>query len=86
MFYEALERSLHNYLKAKLNIETSEMSKERIAQLLQERDVEQGTVTQFGSLLKSCEFARYTPTSNVTIQQDYDKAVETISAIDKQIQ
>lgn len=86
VFYEALERSLHNYLKAKLNIETSEMSKERIAQLLYERDVEEVTVAQFGSLLKSCEFARYTPTSNVTIQQDYDKAVETISAIDKQIQ
>jgi len=86
IFYEALERSLHNYLKAKLNIETSEMSKERITQLLQERNVDETPVMQFMSLLKSCEFARYTPTSNVTIQQDYDKAVETISTIDKQLQ
>ena len=29
-FYNALERALHNYLKAKLNIETSEFSKDKI--------------------------------------------------------
>jgi len=86
VFYEALERALHNYLKAKLNIETSDLSKERISALLTERSVETTTVSQFVSLLKSCEFARYTPTSDVTIQHDYDKAVSVISTIDKQIQ
>ncbi|PKA83044.1 oxygen tolerance protein BatD [Ulvibacter sp. MAR_2010_11] len=85
-FYEALERALHNYLKAKLNIETSEMAKDRIAVLLEEREVSGANIQQFTNLLKSCEFARYTPASNVTIQQDYNKAVETIAAIDKQIQ
>ncbi len=86
VFYEALERALHNYLKAKLNIETSEFSKEGISGLLIERGVNTGKVTDFVSLLKSCEFARYTPTSNVTIQTDYNKAVEVITVIDKQIQ
>jgi hypothetical protein len=85
VFYEALERALHNYLKAKLNIETSDFSKEGITKLLLERNVENERVEDFVGLLKSCEFARYTPTSNVTIQQDYNKAVEVISAIDKQI-
>jgi hypothetical protein len=85
VFYEALERALHNYLKAKLNIETSEMEKERIATMLGERDVSETTVTQFIVLLKSCEFARYTPTSNVTMQQDYEHAAAVISNIDKQI-
>ena len=37
VFYEALERALHNYLKAKLNIETSDFSKEGISKLLAER-------------------------------------------------
>jgi hypothetical protein len=85
-FYEALERALHNYLKAKLNIETSEMSKDRIAVLLEERNVSNEQIQQFKKLLQSCEFARYTPASTVTIQQDYNRAVETIAAIDKQIQ
>jgi hypothetical protein len=85
VFYEALERALHNYLKARLNIETSEFSKEGISKFLVERNVDAKKVEEFVGLLKSCEFARYTPTSNVTIQQDYNKALEVISSIDKQI-
>ncbi len=85
-FYEALERALHNYLKAKLNIETSDMSKPRIAGLLTEHGVSSEVVNEFESLLKSCEYARYAPASNVTIQKDYEQAVTTISRIDKQFQ
>jgi len=85
-FYEALERALHNYLRAKLDIVTSEFSKEKITILLAERKVEEVVVSDFVGLLKSCEFARYTPTSDVTIKQDYEKAVGVISNIDKQIQ
>jgi len=84
VFYEALERALHNYLRAKLDIVTSEFSKEKIAVLLTNKKVEETTVSEFIRLLKSCEFARYTPTSNVTIKQDYEKAVRVISNIDKQ--
>ncbi len=85
VFYEAMERALHNYLKAKLAIETSEFSKEKISALLQQKGAEQTNIDIFIGILKSCEYARYTPASNVTIQQDYDKAVSVISTIDKQL-
>lgn len=85
LFYEALERALHNYLKAKLYIETSEMSKERITELLEERNIPADTIIHFNELIKSCEFARYAPASDDTIHQDYNKAVDTISEIDKQL-
>jgi predicted house-cleaning noncanonical NTP pyrophosphatase (MazG superfamily) len=84
-FYNALERALHNYLKAKLNIETSEFSKDKIQELLKAKTVDQNTIIAFNSLLKSCELARYTPFSNVEMQQDYNKAANVISTIDKQI-
>ena len=84
-FYEALERALHNYLKSKLNIETSEFSKDKIQQLLKERFVALNVVEEFNELLESCELARYTPFTNVEMQQDYDKAARVISKIDKQI-
>ena len=84
-FYESLERALHNYLKAKLNIETSEMEKSHISKLLLERNVEATVVENFIGLLKSCEYARYASTSSASVQQDYSKAVEVISNIDKQI-
>ncbi|MBD0831108.1 BatD family protein [Aestuariibaculum sediminum] len=83
-FYIALEKALHNYLKAKLRIETSELSKENITDLLIEKQVEQDVVKDFNSILQSCELARYTPMDIVTMQEDYDKAAKTISLIDKQ--
>jgi hypothetical protein len=84
-FYIALEKALHNYLKAKLHIETSDFTKEKTADLLIKRRVESNTVGEFIELLKNCELARYTPITEVEMQQDYDKAARTISQIDKQI-
>jgi len=84
-FYLALEKALHNYLKAKLNIETSDFNKEKIENLLTERQVESNVVSDFISILENCELARYTPITQVTMQNDYDKAAKTISLIDKQL-
>ncbi|WP_350289687.1 BatD family protein [uncultured Croceitalea sp.] len=84
-FYIALEKALHNYLKAKLKIETSEFSKEKITSLLTGKKVDQTTTENFINLLKNCELARYSPFTDVQMQQDYDKASEVISQIDKQL-
>lgn len=84
-FYLALERSMHNYLKAKLRIQTSEMSKDRIENILRERSVDDQTISDFISLLESCEFARYTPASSDAMHHDYEKAVNVISTLDKQL-
>ena len=84
-FYIALEKALHNYLKAKLHIETSEFSKDKIESLLLKRKVEDSAVKEFISLLENCELARYTPITEVEMHQDYDKAAKTISQIDKQL-
>ena len=84
-FYLALEKCLHNYLKARLNIQTSDMSKERISKLLQERGVTVDTTASFLKLLESCEFARYTPASIDAMHHDYEQASRVISDIDKQL-
>lgn len=84
-FYIALEKALHNFLKAKLHIETSEMSKEIISEILLEKNAKPETVTEFINLIENCEFARYAPYSSVAIQQDFDKAVRLISELEKQL-
>ncbi len=84
-FYVALEKALHNFLKAKLKIETSEMSKEKIRTILTEKRGQTATVDLFLNLTENCEFARYAPSSTVAMQQDYDKAVLVISELEKQI-
>ena len=85
LFYIALEKAMHNFLKAKLNIETSEMSKDNIQELLLSRNATQETVNEFIALTENCEIARYAPSSSVTIQQDFDKGVFIISELEKQI-
>jgi hypothetical protein len=84
-FYIALEKAMHNFLKAKINIETSEMSKEKISEILLERKAKPESISAFINLTENCEFARYAPSTSTAIQQDYDKAVAIISELEKQI-
>ena len=84
-FYVAMEKALHNYLKAKLKIETSEFAKEKIAALLTKKGSDTDTVNGFIRLLQNCEMARYSPFSNVQMQQDYENASDVISSLDKQL-
>lgn len=84
-FYVAMEKALHNYLKAKLKIETSEFAKEKIEALLEEKGSDSVTIQGFMGLLQNCEMARYSPFSNVQMQQDYENASDVISSLDKQL-
>ncbi|MCF8320051.1 MAG: BatD family protein [Flavobacterium sp.] len=84
-FYIALEKAMHNFLKAKINIETSEMSKEKISEILLERKANPESISAFINLTENCEFARYAPSTSTAIQQDYEKAVSIISELEKQI-
>ncbi|WP_353888573.1 BatD family protein [uncultured Polaribacter sp.] len=84
-FYEALERALHNYLKAKLGIETTDISKEKITQILKDKNVDETTKKQFIDVLKSSDFARYTPITDTEMEAEFDRAKEVIVQLDKQL-
>ncbi|OUR91645.1 BatD protein [Flavobacteriales bacterium 34_180_T64] len=84
-FYVALEKALHNYLKAKLQIETSEFSKDKIKNLLKQRQVNENAISEFISILEHCELARYTPITQVEMNQDFEKSAKTIAIIDREI-
>ncbi len=84
-FYESLERALHNYLKAKLGIETTDINSEKITHLLEERQVESTTITSFIEVLQNCDLARYTPITNVQMKEEYENAKQIITQLDKQL-
>lgn len=84
-FYEALERGLHTYLKAKLYIETSELSKDKIQQLLTDKGVAAQPLRDFIQLLSNCEMARYAPYTQTDINNDYQQAATIIALLDKQL-
>lgn len=84
-FYIALEKALHNYLKAKLQIETSDISRARITEILQSKNVSNPSISSFIEVLDSCDFARYTPITDVMMQDEFEKAKQVITEIDKQL-
>ncbi|MFL9845423.1 BatD family protein [Flavobacterium rhizosphaerae] len=84
-FYLALEKALHNFLKAKLSIETSEMSRDNIRELLLSRQADPDTVNDFSRIMDNCEFARYAPSSETAMQKDYNDAVAVITNLQKQM-
>uniref|UniRef100_UPI0040483013 BatD family protein n=1 Tax=Flavobacterium sp. TaxID=239 RepID=UPI0040483013 len=84
-FYMAMEKALHNFLKAKLHIETVEMSKENIIEILQNKNASETSVNQFIELMNDCEFARYAPTTDTAMNNDFDRAIEIITELEKQI-
>ena len=84
-FYVALEKALHNYLKAKLRIETSDISKEKITELLNRKSVNESTIHSFIEVFNSCDMARYSPVSVVEMKDDYEKSRLVITQIDKQL-
>ncbi|WP_397444687.1 BatD family protein [Polaribacter sp. R77954] len=84
-FYEALERALHNYLKAKLGVETADISKENITKILQEKNTNETTIKQFIDVLKASDFARYTPVTDTEMKQEFERAKQVIVELDKQL-
>lgn len=84
-FYLVLEKALHNYLKAKLRIETSDISKEKITELLKRKSVNESTIRSFIEVFNSCDMARYSPVSVVEMKDDYEKSKLVITQIDKQL-
>jgi hypothetical protein len=83
LFYISLEKALFNFLKSRFDFQTSEFSKDNIKAKLSQRNIEASVIESLIEILKSCEYARYTPSSNMEMKADYDKAVEIIYNIEK---
>lgn len=84
-FYEALERALHNYLKAKLGIETADISKEKITEILENKKIEATTIHQFIEVLKHSDMARYSQITNTEMEAEFERAKQVIVQLDKQL-
>jgi len=84
-FYIALEKALHNFVKARLNLDTVQMSKDQIREEFTSRGLTEELIQAFIELLETCEIARYSPVSQVDMQRAYDRAADVIPHIDKSL-
>ena len=85
LFYDALERALFNYLKARLKIKADDFSKDKITEILAEKKLAEIEIQSFIALLENCEVARYSQATDAKMQQDFDQALSVISNIDKKL-
>jgi hypothetical protein len=86
LFYSTLNCSLRNYLSEKFNIAPQELSRKRINELLDKNNVGIGTGLLLCSLLENIERSLYMPAiESAQIQEDYEKANEVISLLEKQV-
>jgi tRNA C32,U32 (ribose-2'-O)-methylase TrmJ len=79
LFYANLEKAFHNFIKANLKIDSSEMSKENIQNLLRKNNVSETEINKLIGLLNNCDMARYSPAGISKIEEDYDNAVNIMS-------
>ena len=85
-FYEELHKALIGFISDKLNMPMAEQSKERMAEALKERNVNEALVAKFIAILDACEFARYSPDAgHDAMAAHYDEAVEIISSMDSEM-
>lgn len=85
VFYIALEKALHNFIKSKLRIENQELNKSRIKELLAKDSVNLVDIDDFTALLEQCEMARYAPVNSSSSNAVYKRAIDIITRIDKQL-
>ena len=84
-FYQSLEMALYNFLKAKLNVSTSDITKKSVAEKLTKSGVSTENKDRFIELLSKCERARYATFESSQLDDDYKSAAKIITQIDKEI-
>lgn len=86
-FYDEVLKALYTYLSDKLYLPVSELNKEKVSTLIEERGVESSVKDELISILDTCEFARYSQESGATEEMDklYKRALDNIGKLDSQI-
>lgn len=82
-FYDEMLVALWGYVGAKLNIPTSELNRQNVAQRLSEAGASQEIVDQFVGVLDDCEFAKYAPGSGEDeLKTVYERGADVINALE----
>lgn len=82
-FYDEMLVALWGYVSAKLNIPTSELNRQNVAQRLSEAGASEDTVNSLVNVLDDCEFAKYAPGSGEDeLKHVYDRGTNVINALE----
>ena len=77
--------AIYNYLKARLKIKNLDYTKEKIKEVLIGKNISEKEIDIFIQVIKNCEIARFSPTTDVKMKSDFDKVLTIMSTIDKKL-
>lgn len=83
-FYAEIEKAAFSYLSDRLRIPTADMTKDNIADLLQQKSVPESLIKQVNEVLSTAEFARYAPTTGAEKLALYDATTQIINQLENQ--
>lgn len=82
-FFSNVLAALYNYTEHKMNIPTSEHSKEKVVVVLKEKNIPEETISELVQLMDECEFARYAPgLQSGNLKEVYTRAANIINKIE----
>ncbi|MBN2612266.1 MAG: protein BatD [Bacteroidales bacterium] len=86
LFYEEVMKALWGYLGDKLIIPVADLSRDKSRELLQQRNADEKLISDFYTLLDSCEYARFAPDKGTAdMQKLYTDAVLLISKLEQSL-
>lgn len=82
-FYDEMLIALWGYVGAKLNIPTSELNRQNVAERLAEAGASEEVINQFVAVLDDCEFAKYAPGSGEDeLKTVYERGADIINSLE----
>ncbi|MEG0949844.1 MAG: BatD family protein [Bacteroidales bacterium] len=85
-FYDETLKAVWGYLSDKLNIPTSELTRENVESEMQNRGLDAALIASFMEIISTCEFARYAPSqSDAAMDKLYDETVKVIGQMESLI-
>ena len=85
-FYEALSKAIWSYFSEKMNIPYSEISRDKIEDLLIEKEIELSLRQTLSSILEQCEIARFAAVSSQSdLSEIYENTANLLTKIDAKI-
>jgi hypothetical protein len=77
-FYDEILKAIWGFTSDKLNMPISALSKDNIADVLKDRKIDEVIISEYLSVVDTCEFARYSPSSSNTELNDLYERVSAL--------
>jgi len=82
VFYDEILKALWGFTSDKLNMPISSLSKENIAEVLNNRKIDENLISEYLEIIDTCEFARYAPSQGEKeLGKVYDKVSELLTKL-----